>query len=155
MPRQSTNLLHFVTLESPGEVRLRTMKPGCLTFCDLYQGTGESLCYGKGSLTVRSRLSWVKEILLDALDLAVPSNEGVEYRKDVTPVFDHAKENVSKFGFALRFTMPLGQHRGRHFNITAQLFRRVPAQKKPVEKSGLPLWNLEVQRDLRRNELDR
>jgi hypothetical protein len=93
--------------------------------------------------------------LLDALDLPVPANKGVEYGKNVTPVFHHAEENIAKLRLALRFTMPLRKHGRRHFNIAAQLFRGVAPQKKAIEKSGFPLRDFEVERDFRRNELGR
>src|SRR5437868_12600452 len=60
--------------------------------------------------------------LLNALHLAVPPDQRVKNRQNVTAVFDHAEENVAEFWLALGIAVPLRKHRRRHFNVTAQLF---------------------------------
>src|ERR1700756_5442560 len=96
-----------------------------------------------------------EDCLLNALRLrpAVPTDERIENREDVAAIFDHAGENVAQFGFTLRIAMPLGQHRGRHFNIAAELLSGMSAQKESVEKCGLALRKFKFRSDRRGNEL--
>ena len=91
--------------------------------------------------------------LLNALLLAIPANQGIEDCQDVTPVLDHPRENVAQARFALRFTMPLRKNRGRHFDVPTQLLGGMAAKEEAVEKSSLPLRNIEVQRDFGGYEL--
>jgi hypothetical protein len=90
---------------------------------------------------------------LNALLLAVPADERIEDREDVAAVFNHARENVAEFRLALGFAMPLGEDRGRHFNISAQLLGGMAAKEEAVEKGGFALRKIEVQRDFGGNEL--
>jgi hypothetical protein len=57
--------------------------------------------------------------LLDALLLAVPTHERVKDSEDVAAVFDHAGEDVAQLRLALCFAMPLGEDRGRDFDVAA------------------------------------
>src|ERR1700687_1246470 len=49
--------------------------------------------------------------------------------------------------------MPFRQHCGRHFNVSAELFRRVATQKETVEKRRLSLRKVEVMGHFDGNEL--
>jgi hypothetical protein len=91
--------------------------------------------------------------LLDALLLAIPANERVKDSEYVAAVFDNAGEDVAQLRLTLCFAMPLGEDRRWHLDVAAQLFRRMAAQEKAIEKSGFPLRDIEVQRDFGRNEL--
>ena len=91
--------------------------------------------------------------LLNALLLPIPTNERIEDGEDMTAVFKHARKNVAQARLALCFAMPLGEYRGRHFNVTTELFRGMATKEEAVEKSGFPLGKIEVQRDFRGNEL--
>jgi hypothetical protein len=64
---------------------------------------------------------WALEGLLDALFLCVPANKGIEDRKDVAAVLDHAVEDIAEFGIALGVTVPLDHDGLRHFDIAAKL----------------------------------
>lgn len=64
---------------------------------------------------------WALEGLLDALLLCVPANKGIEDRKDVAAVLDHAVEDIAEFGIALGVTVPLDHDGLRHFDIAAKL----------------------------------
>src|SRR4029077_4577198 len=83
-------------------------------------------------------------VLLDGLLLGVPAYQGVENREDVSAVFNNAMQDVSQTGVLLSFSMPLGQHRGRNFDVPAKLLRRVAAQEQAVKERGLPLGKREV-----------
>ena len=91
--------------------------------------------------------------LLNALLLSIPTNERIEDGQDMPPVFQHARKNVAQARLALCFAMPLGEDRGRHFDVTTELLRGMSTKEKAVEKSGFPLGKIEVQRDFRGNEL--
>lgn len=71
----------------------------------------------------------------------------------MTPVFDHAEENVPQLRLPFGLTMPFGKNRRRDLDVAAKLFGRVAAQKEPVKKGRLPLRELEVLGDFNRNEL--
>ncbi len=47
----------------------------------------------------------------------------------MAPVFHDAKEDVAQFRLTLRIAMPFREHRGRDFNVAAQLLRGMAAQK--------------------------
>ena len=91
--------------------------------------------------------------LLNALLLAIPTNERIEDGQDMPPVFQHARKNVAQARLALCFAMPLGEDRGRHFDISAQLLSGMTTKEEAVEKRSFALWKIEVQRDFGGNEL--
>ena len=91
--------------------------------------------------------------LLNALLLSIPTNERIEDGQDMPPVFQHARKDVAQARLALCFAMPLGEYRGRHFDVTTELLRGMSTKEEAVEKSGFPLGKIEVQRDFRGNEL--
>ena len=90
---------------------------------------------------------------MDALLLAVPADKGVENSEYVAAVFHHARENVAQPRFAFGFAMPLHENSWWYFDIAAQLFGGMAPKEKPIEKSGLSLGNVEIQRDFGGNEL--
>jgi len=100
-------------------------------------------------MTGRSR----DRTLLNALLLAVPANQRVKDGEDMAPVFQHAGKNVAQPRLALGFAVPLGEDRGRHFDVATELFRGMATKEKAIEKSGFSLGKIEVQRDVRGNEL--
>src|SRR3989442_2253694 len=57
---------------------------------------------------------------------------------------DYPLEHAAQARLALRFAVPFGKNSGRDLDVAAQLFRRVAAQKQPIEKSCLALRKLEV-----------
>jgi hypothetical protein len=91
--------------------------------------------------------------LLDALLLSVPANQGVEDRQNMAAVFDHAVEDVAEFGVTLSVAVPLQQNGLRDLNVAPELFGRVAAQEKAIEKGRFPLGECEVCGDFGRNEL--
>jgi hypothetical protein len=91
--------------------------------------------------------------LLDALLLSVPADQGIENGEDVTPIFDHAVENVAEFGVALGVAVPLQQDCLGHFNVAPQLFGRMAAEEQAIEKRRFPLGKGEVRADFSRNDL--
>jgi hypothetical protein len=92
-------------------------------------------------------------LLLHALFLGVPPDQGIEDGEDVAPVFDHAVENISQFRVALGVAVPLQQYRGRHFDIAAELLGRMAPQEQAIEKRRFPLGKGEVCGDFHRNDL--
>ena len=104
----------------------------------------------------KDKRQWTKQFgkgLLNALLLAIPAYERVEDGEDMAPVFKHAGKNVAQPRLALGFTVPLGEDRRRHFDVTTELFRGMATKEEAIEKSGFPLGKIEVQRDFRGNEL--
>ena len=101
----------------------------------------------------RPRTNPVGDGLLNALLLAVPTNEGIEDGEDMAAVFKHARKNVAQAGLALGFAVPLSEDRRRHLDVATELFRGMATEEEAVEKSGFPLGKIEVQRDFRGNEL--
>ena len=95
----------------------------------------------------------MKADLLNALFLSVPTNQGIEDRQDVAAVFDHAVEYVAKFGIALGVAVPLDHHGLRHFDVAAQLLRRMATQEQTIEKRRLPLRKREVRGDFGLHDL--
>lgn len=91
--------------------------------------------------------------LLNALFLGVPADQRIEDRQDVSPVFDHAIEDVAEFGVALGVAVPLQQDGLGHFDITAELLGRMAAQEQTIEKRRFPLRKGEVCGDFCRNDL--
>ena len=94
-----------------------------------------------------------KADLLDALLLGVPPDQRIENGKDVPAVFDHAVEDVAELGVAFGVAVPLQQDGLGHFDIAAQLFRRMAAQEQAIEKRRFPLGKREVCGDFCRNDL--
>src|SRR5246127_254611 len=88
--------------------------------------------------------------LLDAMVLYFGADQGVEDGEDVPAVFEHARENIPKLGFALGFAMPLGQNSGRNLDVLAQFVRGMPAQEQSVEKCRFPLRILQIHSDFGR-----
>ena len=88
--------------------------------------------------------------LLDAMVLYFGANQRVEDGEDVPAVFEHARENITKLGFALGFAMPLGQNSGRNLDILAQFVRGMPPQEQSVEKCRFPLRILQIHSDFGR-----
>src|SRR5260370_7189916 len=88
--------------------------------------------------------------LLDAMVLYFGPNQRVEDGEDVPAVFEHARENITKLGFALGFAMPLGQNSGRNLDGLAQFVRGMPPQQHSLEKSRSPLPILQIHSDFRR-----
>ena len=84
------------------------------------------------------------EELLEALGAGVEADKSLKDSQDAPAVFHHVLENVAQSGLALGFAVPLGEDSGRHFDIPAQLFGGVAAQKEAVEEGGLTLRILEV-----------
>ena len=82
--------------------------------------------------------------LLNALFLGVPPDQRIEDREDVAPVFDHAVEDVAKFGVALGVAVPLDHDGLGDLDIAAELFGRMAAQEQAIEKRRLPLGKREV-----------
>ena len=88
--------------------------------------------------------------LLDEMVLYFGADQGVEDGEDVPAVFEHARENITKLGFALGFAMPLGQNSGRNLDVLAQFVRGMPAQEQSVEKCRFPLRILQIHSDFGR-----
>lgn len=82
--------------------------------------------------------------LLDALAGEVVADQVIEDGQDVTPVTDHFFQHRPEPRLVLRFAVPFGQNDGRHFDILAQLIRRVAAQKEAIEKGRFPLRELKI-----------
>ena len=91
--------------------------------------------------------------LLNALRLAVGSDQGIKNSQHVAPVIHHALENIFQLRIALGFAMPFGKNRAGHFNVAPQLVRGMAAQKQAVEKGGLALRILEILQRVGGNEL--
>ena len=85
--------------------------------------------------------------LLNAVIVDFAAYQGVKDGQHMPPVLEHARENISQLRFALRFAVPLGQYRGRYFDVLAQLFRRMPPQKQSVEKCRFSLRIFEIHGD--------
>jgi hypothetical protein len=62
----------------------------------------------------------------------------------MTAVFDQAREHIAKGRLAFGLAMPFEEHRLRNFNIAAEFFGRVPAQKQAVKEGRLPLREVEI-----------
>jgi hypothetical protein len=90
---------------------------------------------------------------LHALLLPVPTDKRIENCEDVTAIFDHAGKNVAEARLALGFAMPFSEDGRRYFDIAAELFGRMATEEETVKKGGLPLRDIEVQRDFRGNKL--
>ena len=73
--------------------------------------------------------------------------QGVKDGQYVPPVLEHARENIAQLRFALRFAVPLGQYRGRSFDVLTQLFRGMPPQEQSVEKRRFSLRIFEIHSD--------
>ena len=82
--------------------------------------------------------------LLHALGAGFGVDERLENRENVPAVIDHAGEDVAQRGIALGFPMPLQEHRGRNFDVAAQLFSGMPPKEQPVEEGRLPLREVEI-----------
>ena len=91
--------------------------------------------------------------LLDALLLAIPTNQGVKDGQDMPAIFNHAGKNVAQPRLAFRFPVPLSENRRGHLNVAAELFRGVAAEEQTVEKGSFALGKIEIQRKFRGNEL--
>src|SRR5450432_2841006 len=141
--RQFPNPLHFVTLV-PVLLRIAPLKISCLLFTApvrrssvepriWYRGNTSEVFFWGSPILVGAR--WVPSCALFTIGLLQPpvlqvrTHQAIEYRQHVPPVFHHAGENIPQLRLAFRFVVPLQQHRLRHFNIPAQLFRRMSAQK--------------------------
>ena len=85
-----------------------------------------------------------KERLLQAVYPRVVAHQGLENGQDMPAVLDYPLEHAAQARLALRFAVPFGKNSGRDLDVAAQLFRRVAAQKQPVEKGRLALRKLEV-----------
>ncbi|MFZ0333121.1 MAG: hypothetical protein WAN10_02980 [Candidatus Acidiferrales bacterium] len=81
---------------------------------------------------------------LETLSLGVEANQGIEDCQHMAPVFGDTFEGNPLFGLAHAFAIPFCQHCGRNFDIAAQFFGRVPAEKQTIEKRGLPLRELKL-----------
>src|SRR5262249_19879186 len=68
-------------------------------------------------------------------------------------VVHDALKNIAELWIAFRFAMPFCQYRGRHFDIAAQHFRGMAAQKQPVKERSLALRILQIRWLYCRNEL--
>ena len=68
-------------------------------------------------------------------------------------IVHHSGKNIPKIGVPFRFAVPLGYNSGGNFNVAAQLFDGMPAQKKTIKKSRLALREVEIISDFRRNKL--
>jgi len=78
------------------------------------------------------------------------TDKSVKDGEDMPAVFEHARENVTKLGFALGFAVPLGEDRWRNLNILPQFRRRMPPEEQAVEKRRFPLWILQIHSDFGR-----
>jgi hypothetical protein len=92
-------------------------------------------------------------LLLNPLLNPLGFDQQIENSQYVPPVFHHPRKNVPQLRLALRLAVPFRQHRWRHFDIPAQSFRGMPAQKQPVEKRRLSLWILQIHRRYSWHEL--
>lgn len=90
---------------------------------------------------------------MNALLLAVPSNQSVKYGQDMPAVFDHAGENIAEIRLAFGFAMPFGQDGRGNFDVSAELLRGVPTKEKAIKKGRFALGKVEIQRDFGGNEL--
>src|SRR3989449_9154424 len=99
---------------------------------------------GKGSGGTKIEEEGKKERLLQAVYPRVVADQGLENGQDVAAVLDYPLEHAAQARLALRFAVPFGKNSGRDLDVAAQLFRRVAAQKQPVEKGRLALRKLEV-----------
>src|SRR5258707_6614458 len=91
--------------------------------------------------------------LLNALLLPIRADQRIKDSEDMTAVFNHAGKNVAQPRLAFRFAMPFSKHRGRHFDVAAELLGGMAAKKETVEKRGFPLRDINVQRHFRGNKL--
>ena len=90
---------------------------------------------------------------MNALRLAVGSDQRVEDRQHVAPVIQHALENIFQLRIALGFAVPFGEDRAGHLDIAPQLVGRMAAQEQAIEKCGLALGILEILQRIDGNEL--
>src|SRR2546422_2532812 len=90
---------------------------------------------GKGSGGTKIEEEGKKERLLQAVYPRVVADQGLENGQDVAAVLDYPLEHAAQARLALRFAVPFGKNSGRDLDVAAQLFRRVAAQKQPIEKS--------------------
>src|SRR5581483_6922017 len=93
--------------------------------------------------------------LLHALLDAFRSHERIEDGQHVPPVLHDSRENILQLRLALRFPVPLGEHRWRHFDVPAQLLGGVAAQEESIEKRRFPLRKVKIARGICGNELYR
>jgi len=83
-------------------------------------------------------------VLLHALGARFGVNQSLKNSQNMTPVIDHAAEEVAESWVALRLTMPLQEHCGRDCDVSPKLFGGVPPQEQTVEEGSLPLWEVEI-----------
>src|ERR1700730_502767 len=77
--------------------------------------------------------------LLNASDASVKSDQGIKNGEHVATVFHHAFEHFAQAWFALSLPVPASQNTGRHFDIAAELFGRMAAQKQAIKECCFPL----------------
>ena len=151
-------------------IRIQKIEMGCLTIFDLNCRTGNrevrrgKIWYDTGTARFDDRKDANRKDAIGALrnrfgeftELAAfdrPTQPARRRSQDVPAVFHHAEENVLQLGITLGVAVPFGEDRGRHFDIAAELFGRVAAQKETVEESRFSLRESEVCGDFNGNEL--
>ena len=83
-------------------------------------------------------------LLLKMAVLGFGTDERVENSEDVAPVFDHSREHPAKLRLALGVFVPLGQNRGRNFDVSTQLFGGMSAKEQTVKERGFALRKREI-----------
>lgn len=94
-------------------------------------------------------------MLLEALGLAVGTDEGIKDSKDVAAIVNHAGEDVAELGVALGFAMPFGKNHAGDFDVAPQLVCGMATQEQAVEKGGFALREVEIQQHIVGNRLCR
>ena len=82
--------------------------------------------------------------LLQALRSGIVAEQIFKNCQDVLAILDDAFQDRTKFGLALGFAIPLGEHRGGDANVAAQFIGGMAAKEKAIEKRGFALRELEV-----------
>jgi hypothetical protein len=92
------------------------------------------------------------ELLLEMAMLRLRTNQRVENGKDMAPVFDHTREHTAKLRLALGVFVPLGQNRGRNFNVSTQLFWGMSAKEQTVKERSFALRKREIRNHIGRQD---
>lgn len=80
------------------------------------------------------------------------TDQRVENRKHMAPVFHHAREHTTKLRLALGVFVPLGQNRGGNLNVSTQLFGGMSAKEQTVKERGFALRKREIRNHFGRQD---
>ena len=92
-------------------------------------------------------------MLLNALGLAIRTDQGIKNGQHVAPIIHHARKNITELRVMLRFAVPFGEDRRGDLDVPSQLIRRITAQEEAIEKRGFPLREVEVVHEIRESDL--